>query len=305
MSAADKAKQEAREADEKEAQKREKAAKKAAKKAKTTDKTTSSFGSAAGAGAGAGAADAGSEDGGDASGSSTSAAAAPTRGKSDVTDAHVDEEDGEALKAIKSGYRYFSRKLPEHEAALIGDITPKRLDGDAAPNAGGGATPASSDAQTADSGSAWNSGATTWEDKDHTKWGEERLEHYMTQVEVDVAGASVSCTGVDSFDGFMNVAFSRGKKRYICDLTFTALLDVAATVGDDTKTGKVKVTFRDVSPDDADEGTLDVEVSVGSPSPHKSVRDAVREACKAPSGVVYRELLAAVQRLMAQFRSEK
>jgi tetratricopeptide (TPR) repeat protein len=136
---------------------------------------------------------------------------------------------------------YFTRELDEDAKKLIGDITPQRLDA----NAGSTASPnaprpiTKQHSQT----SAWNS-AGTFEEKDKSEWAKERLKELLLAVTVDAG--TISVTKVEKVEGDASIISSRGKIRYVYDLSFEVNFCIVFDDGeqasnDDEKTKKKKL----------------------------------------------------------------
>eukprot|EP01031_Cornospumella_fuschlensis_P027514 gene27514-33233_t len=109
---------------------------------------------------------------------------------------------------------YFHRSLTPEDAALIGDIRPKVI-----------ATEASPAAVTASgkvtSSSAWN-GAQTWEERNCTNWGKEKLPDIIANdLTTSGSGFNVKFTKLDKIDGNSSITHSRGKARYLYEWTLT------------------------------------------------------------------------------------
>lgn len=97
---------------------------------------------------------------------------------------------------VLARYRYFARKLDDHETALIGDIRPKKVEdfapqttpttGVAAPHSVTSPVPAPVKLDEAairsmasgSSASVWNS-AGTFEERDFSAWFKDRLKHLI------------------------------------------------------------------------------------------------------------------------------
>ncbi|CAM9574527.1 unnamed protein product [Chrysoparadoxa australica] len=156
---------------------------------------------------------------------------------------------------------------------LIGDIAPKKMD---APTAAAPVEAAGS--------SAWNT-AGTWEEKDRTQWGKDRLEELLKGFKVttpegiiEVQGTPLlSCllsspshvtksqvTGVKDIEGEASISFSRGKKRYLYE--YSLRLDFSALLASGTVTGSL--TFPDCGYDA--EGDWESELKVDRPIPSEA-----------------------------------
>jgi len=122
------------------------------------------------------------------------------------------------VKSLK-GYRYFHRDVSEHEAKIIGDITPERVGGndsddDPMPIAAATATP-----QSLATNSAWNT-AKTWEERDMTTWAKSHLESLLVGVSQDVTDSLAEIKELADWDGDASIPVIRGRPRFLYDFTF-------------------------------------------------------------------------------------
>ena len=123
---------------------------------------------------------------------------------------------------------YFNRELSQEEKALIGDISPKRIDTPtkSTPDSvtKGGSSSSNSDhcgsssSRSNDSGSAWNA-AGTFEEKVVDKWATETITELLKAVTVTEQGISLTTHRVEKIEGDAAMTVVRGKKRYIYDFT--------------------------------------------------------------------------------------
>jgi len=145
---------------------------------------------------------------------------------------------------------FFHHEQTEEEKRLIGDITPKRIDGSQLPQPTG-------PTKIEETGtSAWNK-AGTWEEKDVTDWALKSIEEAIIQCEYDLPegspdeNAHVQVTKVTKLLSakvaggtcHASVATVRGKKRYIFE--FTICVHWEMILGDGRKC-KGHMTFLDV-----------------------------------------------------------
>lgn len=150
-----------------------------------------------------------------------------TSKKAETTSSVEDSEDNVILKGYKEtsdGKKtsYFHRELSEEEKSLIGDTTPKRIDGS---NQSIDNTPQRLPKSL--SGSPWNS-AGTYEEKDISSWAFPKLTKLFSDIQYTVDGkdindstsksCSVAVTNVTNVDGDALVTVARGKKRFVLDL---------------------------------------------------------------------------------------
>lgn len=159
---------------------------------------------------------------------------------------------------------YFHRSLTPEDAALIGDIRPKPIAGDAANITSSGKLTASS---------AWNS-AQTWEERNCTEWGKEKLATVIPEGE-GISGSSfrVSFTALSKKEGNAHITHSRGKARFMYEWTLT--VDIQA-VGFETFKGSAVLS--DVINDQLDD--IEVELSWTGKKPMHADGKAIREMVK-------------------------
>ncbi|GMH54391.1 hypothetical protein TrRE_jg6812, partial [Triparma retinervis] len=138
-----------------------------------------------------------------------------------------------------------------------GDITPKPI---AATNCPPPA-PISSDSTPTKSASAWNS-AGTWEEKDTTEWCQGRLKDTLkcTVAEEDCSSLVAKVSELKDVNGDASVVVSRGKKRYIFDLSCDLKFEVVDS-DDDTVLGKGSMSLPDISSTAASDGDWELQLS--------------------------------------------
>jgi activator of HSP90 ATPase len=149
---------------------------------------------------------------------------------------------------------YFNNDLTEEERALIGDITPKRID----------PTEASLDAPTNNSsnaGSAWNS-AGTWENKDVTSWAKDFMKRGLKRLSFPPlmgGGVTLAISKVKVRDeGHAEILMVRGKVKHIADLSAKVHFSLSSTFSDnDEEESGLKLTgtfiLSEISADDTEE----------------------------------------------------
>lgn len=125
----------------------------------------------------------------------------------------------DAPKAVK--LPYFHRTLSPEDTALIGDITPKPISSSTtATAASAAANPAG---RTALEGSAWNA-AQTWEERDCTSWGKNKLREVFASS--SSASGDVSFVEASKVEGNASITHVRGRARFMYDWNFTVEVSV-------------------------------------------------------------------------------
>ena len=168
---------------------------------------------------------------------------------------HVDDEEdlgavrGYKTKADGSKTTFFNNDLSDEAKALIGDITPKRVDPSGGGRVAGAATtaaaaavataPAPASVTGTGTASAWNA-AGTWEEKDVTDWATPRLKAHLAAAQMQLGGtdagarlerelgaATGACDGavlrvedVRDVEGDAQFAMVRGRERRFYDFAF-------------------------------------------------------------------------------------
>lgn len=190
--------------------------------------------------------------------------------KKNVNDVVHYSSDDETLKGYKKNSAgktttYFNRELSEKDKMLLGDQTPKRIDINnetkqtfspqkISPNS----TNKAGDGNKTQTVSTWNQ-AGTWEEKNLTKWGLDRIRKLLTKYEKSYRNMNhdvcIRFTNVKALSGEIYITHTRGKKLYLYDITMDVSFKIIITSinGDGFKhdtivTGDIKVT--DFSPDD-------------------------------------------------------
>lgn len=108
--------------------------------------------------------------------------------------------------------------------------------------------------------SAWNK-AGTYEEKGMLKWAQEQLSSRLKGLIFDVpagAGGKIVTTAVEDIKGEANISSSRGKRRFLLDLTFKVLFEV------EIEGGKGSGTFVVTELTTDDEPEISVEIGADS-----------------------------------------
>lgn len=158
---------------------------------------------------------------------------------------------------------YFHRQLSAEETALIGDITPKRIETNPA-------TPVETRSVT--EGSAWNS-AQTWEERDLTTWGKQKVRDIL-----DASTDDVTITSVSKLDGTANITHIRGRARFMFEWTLTC--DWTTMIDGKPYNGSAEVieATNDQLEDLLDEMTVNVKSKTPTSSVKSQVVDKVKRA---------------------------
>jgi len=179
------------------------------------------------------------------------------------------------LKAVK--LPYFHRKLSEEDTALIGDITPKRIEA---------STTTTVEPRTATEGSAWNS-AQTWEERDLSTWGKQKVRDILdASTDNDVTIASVT-----KLDGTANITHIRGRARFMFEWTLTC--DWTTMIDGKSYNGSVEVL--EATNDQLEDLLDEMTVNVKSKTPTSSVKAQVVDKVK-------RAIIAKLQTFEREFR---
>jgi hypothetical protein len=164
-------------------------------------------------------------------------------------------EEGEdtsmrGYKTTKDGKTtsYFHTEISDEAKALIaaqGFGKPQKLDAPV------------EDATAKGGGSSWNQ-AGTYEEKGMLKWVQERLPQVFKEVEFEVPtnGAKLKATGADDVKGEANISSSRGKRRFLLDLTFSVPFVVEHN---GEKKGGGKYLFTEAQTDEEPEMTFEMD----------------------------------------------
>lgn len=156
---------------------------------------------------------------------------------------------------------YFHTEISEEAKRLISEQgfgKPQKLDAPA------------EEAAVEGKGSAWNR-AGTYEEKGMMKWVQDQLNARLKDISFDVptvAGSSIRTTGVEDVKGEANISSSRGKRRFLLDVTCKVLFEVQVEAG----RGSGKFVISDFNADEEPE--VSVEVSPDTPPAAREVLDA-------------------------------
>ena len=180
----------------------------------------------------------------------------------------VPEGTGGALRGYKLNAEgrktsYFNHDLDEEAKALIGDITPQKID----TSAYSGGSSAAAGGTSAAGASAWNA-AGTWEERNLNGWCAARLAELFasgTPVPLNGVDEKVKVPSNDENDGSWrlevsgaleevtaeaSVCVSRGKRRSLLEVSFTLPWRLAKQHADQKEIAVCgKVTFPDISGD--------------------------------------------------------
>jgi activator of HSP90 ATPase len=174
----------------------------------------------------------------------------------------------EEQKAVK--LPYFHRTLTPEDAALIGDIRPKAI---SVENTGTEVTTSSGKITTS---SAWN-GAQTWEERNCSAWGKEKLQAVINSsdgISKSESGYAVTFN-VTKTEGSASITHSRGKARFLYEWTLTA--DFEAT-GASSELWKGSAVFSDVINDQLDD--IEIEVTWTGKMPAKADMKIMKDLLK-------------------------
>ncbi|RYH20974.1 hypothetical protein EON65_21890 [archaeon] len=162
---------------------------------------------------------------------------------------------------------YFHRSLTPEDAALIGDIRPKVISTEASP-----AAVTTSGKVT--SSSAWN-GAQTWEERNCTTWGKEKLPVIISNDQTTAGnGFTITFTKLDKIEGHSSITHSRGKARFLYEWTLTVKFE--AQRGGQAYKGTA--IFSDVINDQLDD--IETEVTYTGASPVYADGKVVKDLLK-------------------------
>ncbi len=163
------------------------------------------------------------------SSSNTTTTTTTSNNNKKTTDSVVDIDGAEGsdlrgYKKLNDGRKtsYFHRELSEQEKQIIGDCSPRPISAGSQPT-DFAPRQIQVDSNASSSSSAWNA-AGTFEEKNIIEWSKSTLSEILKSLEVRTESSEaspivVSVTKVNSVSGESVVTFSRGKKKYIYDLT--------------------------------------------------------------------------------------
>lgn len=148
----------------------------------------------------------------------------------------ITEENKAQIKKLP----YFHRVLSTEDTELIGSITPKLLDSNIVNN---NTVQEILPSGTVHASSAWNA-AQTWEERNFSKWAEERIPDILVDdFEITTGTGTFQTTlnvnKVDNIKGHASIAHVRGKARYIYEYA----VDFAFTVKQYDLTTSSKLTY--------------------------------------------------------------
>jgi hypothetical protein len=180
---------------------------------------------------------------------------------------------------------YFHRKLSEEDQALLGDIAPKKIDSveslDSLSN------------KPLSTSSAWNQG-TTWEERDCTRWAKSTIERlFRDGYEMTAKNISIDVLSAEDINGNAQITHSRGKPRYLYELSFQLVISVTEISTSKTYSG-VKIKVIDAINDQLDDMELEV---VWAERPNSNVINEMKTCLK-------NDLRAYILRQFKNFESE-
>lgn len=127
----------------------------------------------------------------------------------------IDEEDEKILAEVKKkGYCYFKTDADPNVKL---DIQPKKISQD------------DELVKTTSTGSAWNQGGTTWEDKEMSSWAEENLKKRIRKMKT-VDGDDCNVTDV-KLKGDATISIIRGTRRFLYDYNVEFKFNLRDTEG--------------------------------------------------------------------------
>ncbi len=199
-------------------------------------------------------------------------------------------EDDSKTKEVK--LPYFHRTLSEQDSALIGDIRPKPIEATSVVlPAGGGEVLEKKLSES----SSWNS-AGTWESRNCTQFAKDMIPGLVAPFDFsDSAGNLVKISSCDKPDGNAEIVHTRGKVRYIYDLTLT--LQIAASSGVEGKETKGTIAIESVMPGELDD--LDLTLTFKSNPPNYT---AVRKMVFDSSGPFRKEMKTRLEDFEKKFK---
>lgn len=150
---------------------------------------------------------------------------------------------------------------------MTGDITPKLVQPTAAGAGTGDGTTAAAAAAAATATtpkklsdtSSWNA-AGTWESRNCSKWAEETLQPMFAGMEVSTNDYSFECSECDSVDGGAEIVHTRGKVKYIYDLTVVLKFSITQLATQTSWEGKL--TMESVMGPDLEDADLSVRYTM-------------------------------------------
>jgi len=179
------------------------------------------------------------------------AAKASRKDDSDASDDELTKSEMAMLRGYKKTSdgrttSYFSREQTASEKALLGDITPQRVEATTtASSYENGQTPVSTPGSSAStptvaSSSAWNQ-AGTWEERNTTEWCTSRLSSRIETTLTTTESFTGRVEKVSELNGDASVAMTNGKKRYIFDYNAEVTYEIVDQSDDVVATGTMKL----------------------------------------------------------------
>jgi activator of HSP90 ATPase len=185
---------------------------------------------------------------------------------------------------------YFHTEITEEAKALIaaqGFGKPQKLEAPA------------EDVDAKGGGSQWNQ-AGTYEEKGMLKWIEQEFRSKLVGITFAVpagAGGSIVVKAVESVKGDASISVSRGKRRYLLDLSFD--VEFEGNVADKQGSGKLKIA--EVSTGDDDQPEVGFEINAGSAPELKEVFTAfVKNAGQGLQPLVIQEIKGVIENYKKQ-----
>ena len=202
-------------------------------------------------------------------------------------EASASEFRGYKVKADGTKTTYFNHDLDEEAKALIGDITPKRLDTVILDTAAGGVSEkdrcssplrkASSSSSSSPGPSAWNS-AGTFEERGMTLWGKKELTALTEAASFILPNGSsvVEVIKLRNLQGDASIAMVRHKKKHVFDWSF--IVDWRIRESQDINSRilcRGSLEYPDVSPDVRNDGSRFEAIMIGTPTPDSPENQAL------------------------------
>ena len=202
--------------------------------------------------------------GGGGSSSNSSSSSSSSNGKSDMRGYRV-REDGTKTT-------FFNNDLDDEAKALIGDIRPQKIDDAKAEEVAAGA------AGKIAGSSSWNA-AGTWESRNMTEWGRQRLTELLLEATFELPNdlGTVTVAKVKDLTGDADITMMRQKKKWLFDWAFT--LEWRIEELKDAGPCKGTLKYPDVTPDCDGEYEAQYEVDRSTPPKARAVLETfVRSA---------------------------
>jgi len=200
---------------------------------------------------------------------------------------HKIQKEGEEEDSAMRGYKktadgkttsFFHTEITDEAKRLIAEAgfgKPQKLDGPVE--------------EEVTKGSAWNKSG-TYEEKGMLKWVQDQLDTRLKSLRFDVptgAGGKIFTTGVEDVKGEANISSSRGKRRFLLDLTFKVNFEV------EMESGKGSGKFMVTEFNSDEEPEMSMEVGSDTPPALRQVLDAfAKPAGQGLQAMVRKELAA-------------